>query len=470
MWGSADKGNSWKRSYDWALHPDQHFLSFNPLNNYFYMCNDGGIFRTNVMKLDTASNTNFETEWEFIGNGMNITSFYRLGLSENNSGNIIAGAQDNSTFYHNSGEWTNIIGGDGMECILDPNNPNVLYGSSQYGNLERSLDGGLTTESINPDFNGEWTTPFVMERTHPGSLYAGYNDVWHSSDGGSSWKQLSNFDLMPDLFYSAPASALAVAPDAGYIYVAKRIYHSIQQPSTLFMTKDGGLIWQNITAGLPDSLYFTYIAVNDDSPTTAWVTCSGFAEGQKIFKTTDAGNTWKNSSYHLPNIPVNCVVHDRSSSNNTIYAATDIGVYYLNDELTEWQLYSANLPNVIVSELEIHYPTKKLYAATFGRGLWMTDLVDDVSGVNQVHPLKQTEMSLSPSPNNGSFDLKIENIQIKGATFEIVDILGKKVQKEELNFSSTSFAKRYQLNVNPGLYYARLSKDNHSQVVRFRVD
>jgi hypothetical protein len=43
--------------------------------------------------------------------------------------------------------------------------------------------------------------------------------------------------------------------------------------------------------------------------------------------------------------------------------------------MTEWKLYGKDLPNVVVSDLEIDYENQKLVAATFGRGIWQADIV-----------------------------------------------------------------------------------------------
>lgn len=39
-----------------------------------------------------------------------------------------------------------------------------------------------------------------------------------------------------------------------------------------------------------------------------------------------------------------------------------------------WQPFINGMPNVIVSQLAIHYPTGKIRASTYGRGLWESDL------------------------------------------------------------------------------------------------
>ena len=53
----------------------------------------------------------------------------------------------------------------------------------------------------------------------------------------------------------------------------------------------------------------------------------------------------------------------------------DLGVFTKDSTLNDWNLYNNNsLPNVIVNELEIQYQSNKLFAATYGRGLWSIDL------------------------------------------------------------------------------------------------
>ena len=50
-------------------------------------------------------------------------------------------------------------------------------------------------------------------------------------------------------------------------------------------------------------------------------------------------------------------------------------MYYLNDGLANFIPFKNGLPNVIVDELEIHYGSKTIVAATYGRGVWITKLM-----------------------------------------------------------------------------------------------
>ena len=61
-------------------------------------------------------------------------------------------------------------------------------------------------------------------------------------------------------------------------------------------------------------------------------------------------------------------------SNDGVYVGTDVGVYYHNNSMSGWEPFMSGLPNVIVNWLEINYTANKIRAATYGRGMWESDL------------------------------------------------------------------------------------------------
>ena len=95
---------------------DVHYLRYNSANNRLYSANDGGLYFSD----------NDGLNWTDISDGLQITQFYRSGLSQTDPELIIVGAQDNGTFLMDGiNSWSSVRGGDGMECAIDPNNPDV---------------------------------------------------------------------------------------------------------------------------------------------------------------------------------------------------------------------------------------------------------------------------------------------------------------------------------------------------------
>ncbi len=331
------------------VHADIHTLDF--YGSVLFCGSDGGIFKS-------TNNGNTFTD---LTAGIQHSQFYRLGTSATNAGIIMAGAQDNGSFLLKSGSWTHVTGGDGMECVVDYSNPNILYSTSQYGTVYKSTDGGNSFNGITYSIGGtgDWVSPFTLDPSNPNTIYLGYDDVWKSTDGGNNWNTISSFSA------SVKLKSLVVAPSTNnVIYAASN--------NTIYRTTNGGGIWTNITTGLPNNA-ITYITVHNTNPNVLWVSLSGFTNGEKVFKSTNGGNTWINVSGNLPNLPINCVAYE-NGSNNGIYVGTDMGIYYKNDDLMQWQSFMDGFPNVIVNELEIYYGTGKIRAATYGRGLWESDL------------------------------------------------------------------------------------------------
>lgn len=488
IWGSTDGGASFDGVSMWwdlagpGIHADQHQIKFNDLDNKYYVCNDGGLIRTSSIDIGSwfdANNTSgysWPTTWEYLSDGMQTSSFYTVGISEGNPGNFIAGAQDNSTYYNNSGSWINTFGGDGMDALLHPTNPNIIFGSSQYGRILYSTNGGSGYSQMNKPSNedGEWVTPFMYKPGTTTTVYGGFGNIYSTSPGADFNTAISNFGNMPGASVPSPISNFNVSEsDVSTIYLAKRVYYSYNQLSEFWATTDEGTTWTNKTAGLPDSLYFTHIEIDDDNANSVWITTGGFEAGKHVYHSIDGGDLWTNVTADLPNLPINCIVHRDSSFYNTVYVGTDIGVYYSNDTLSGWLAYNLNLPNVIISDLEINYGENKLYAATFGRGVWQTDILADsitgTIGLTDIPGFDEVQIELFPNPNNGEFTLSIEGFKGNALQLEIIDIMGAAVRSEKLKFTEQSYQSVLDYALPSGMYFLKISQNERMRTIRFVV-
>jgi PKD repeat protein len=366
IWRSTDGGVSWVLNADWTgsfapyVHADIHQLIYLPGSgtNVYAVC-DGGIFQT-----PDNGNT-----WNDLSNGLGIGEMYRLGVSQSNANITIQGWQDNGTNEDNAGTWRQVMGGDGMECFVDYTNTNYMFGETYNGGLQRSTNGGNSFHGITNGISGSgaWVTPWCMDPQTPSTIYAGFQEVWKSTNRGTAWTQISHFG-------GSSLTTLAVAPSNNqYIYAG--------DGSSLQRTTNGGTTWTNITGTLPGSTAMTYVGVSTTNPNKVWITYSGYTANSKVFKSEDGGNTWVNLSATLPNLPVNCVVNQTGTPDG-VYIGTDVGVYYTDTTMTgNWVFFSAGLPNVNVHELEIQVSSGKLRAATYGRGLWETSLYNPTSNL-----------------------------------------------------------------------------------------
>jgi len=502
IWGSEDGGENWSITslgiywFGESIHFDHHFVKQSPLDGKFYFCSDGGLYRTDslimadMLTFDSCFDNNhltpdcfqFETEWEDLSGGIVITEFYRLGLSKNNPGWVIAGSQDNCTFYKNDmEEWINVTNGDGMECMIEPDNTNVIYAANQFGVLYKSINGGqtmsnmLTGTILNQEGLGVWLTPFVMDQQSPYIIYAGFRNLWKSEAGGTGWSKISDFPDMPGYNSPKPIWDVALSPtNPDVIFLSKQPYPiaGIQYYGELWKTINGGLSWENITNGLPG--YHSYI--NDiaitENPDVVYVACLGFEDGKKVYKTVDGGLSWENISGNLPNLPVTSVVCQLWSSKNDVYIGSDLGVYHINDDYTDWQLYSDNLPNVVVNELEINYSESMLYAATYGRGIWITELLNPVTGLEKdLQEFESSEISLYPNPSNGIFNIKIETRFRGNLEIQIIDIKGNIVTEEPLQISSQILDMKINVSDLPsGVYFVKVGTGERSKVCKVLLD
>ncbi len=359
VWRSTNGGVSWtQRTFGYGggpyVHPDQHDAIYMD-GTTIWLAHDGGVDRS----------TNNGSTWSNLNGNMAVSEPYFLGVSATSSSKIVAGLQDNGSIVYNGSTWAQGKGADGMDCFVDWNNPNIVIASSQNGGHGRSTTGG-TPGSFSNIVSGltgtaDWVAPICQSPTTATTYFAGRQDVFRSTNSGASWSQLGSLGGTGNVLCINPAPS-----NSNVIYASRS--------TTIYKTTDGGASWSNITTGIPvGSGEIRDIDVDNTNSNNVYVVLSGYAAGNKVFYSTNGGLTWTNYSTGLPNLPVNCIVFTKNSP-GAVYVGMDYGVYYRELSMSSWVPYNTGLPNVWVNDMEIFYPTGKLRAATFGRGIWETDL------------------------------------------------------------------------------------------------
>jgi len=407
-------------------HADIHFMRF--IDGKLYVGSDGGIY------VSDDEGVNFTD----LTKNLEISQFYKISVSHLDANTVVGGIQDNGGMaLDQDKKWKNYHGGDGMEGNVDPTNPDTYYGFIQYGGrLYKSTNRGDSSTYINApasetgpgDGGGRWVTPMAINSS--GVVYAGYGQLYKVVDG--DWVVVSTH------FFGGDLSIVEIDPNnEDNIYVARG--------SNFYKSSDGGVTFS--TLPLSYGTINSFEVSNNDS-NIGWLVTSS-----KVYKTTDllsANPTFSIvADASLPSEAKLVIKHHNNSGNNTVYLGTTLGVYYINDNITEWQIFDNNLPNVAVRDLDIHENDSKLYAGTYGRGVFVTN-IQSVLGVDD--PLLQKSISVSPNPSTDIFNLSWENGE--KASIKVYNYIGQIV------FEDSNISNNYPLNLsdfNRGLYFLRLT-------------
>jgi photosystem II stability/assembly factor-like uncharacterized protein len=441
LWGSKDGGKTFRNINKWNnaagasyTHADIHFLRF--FDNKFYCGSDGGIY----VSQDNAAS------FKSLTAGLQISQFYKLAVSKQSAYKIVGGLQDNGGYTFSDNTWKNYFGADGMDAAIDPSNPDKIYGFIQRGgSLYVSKDAGKTISSIGKpsDQTGNWVTP--LEINSKGELFSGFNSL--NILNGNAWKLQSTSDIG-----AGSIEVISIDPNNDnniYISNEKSVYKSTNKGVDFVKIHDN----KNI---------ITSIAVHSSNSSIIYLT-TGSSTGEAL-KSTDGGKTFTSFSKGLPNIGKAVIKHEGSNSKNPLYLGTASGVYYIDDSMTEWAPFDTNLPNVPVRDIEINLADKKIVIATFGRGIWESNLANSGSLSIDDSFFELNSIEVNPNPSSGIFTVKTATIGIDSIV--VYDIYGKQVKVSKNIIPSYSISQIDLTEAVDGIYFIKIFAGNQAATKR----
>ncbi len=359
IWKSTNGGFNWSQvtaygSGENYVHPDQHLLAYN-MDGSIYCANDGGIYKS----------SNHGTTWTYIENGLSATQFYHFEI-ENDEGDTWGGAQDNGILERDdaNGGFFNYLAGDGYDVMTD--HPwQVSDGESD--DIYYTINDLIATdayENISVPGNEDYFGNLGMDPTDEDHIYVGYDDdVFESPDAGQTWNILASVDgnWCISTCKSNANRLYAAGSNSGFARL-----HRIDSGNETILHNS------LVEEGFVNSK-ITDIEVSPTNSDNVYISSAGFNSGSKVFFSSDAGVTWNNISYNLPNIPVFSLVRDNAAG---VYAGTFLGVYYKRSGVSHWEPFYNGLPPVPVTEMELYNylggSPQNIMISTFGRGLWKT--------------------------------------------------------------------------------------------------
>ncbi len=401
-------------------HGDYHNLWIHPNNGKnMIIADDGGAAITHDGGNSWSSQNNMPT-----------AQFYRINVDNETPYNIYAGQQDNSSVKIASRaigaggiderHWSASAGGESAFLAFDPNNPRYVLGGSYQGTIE-VLDTktkastnimaapiqylGRDAKDIKYRYN--WNAPIIWSKHEPNTYYHGAQYLLKTSDWGKTWKEVS-----PDLTRNEkskqgkpgiPFTNEAVgAENYGTLaYVVESIHekgviYTGSDDGYVYLTKDGGATWKNITpAGLAECL-INAIEVSPHDKATVYIATTRYKFNDHtpgLYKSTDYGTTWTKINSGIATNAFTRVVREDNIVKDLLFAGTELGIYISNNGGKNWSPFQLNLPITPITDLRIHQGN--LIAATSGRSFW---ILDDLNLIRQYKADSNLMNIYTPSP------------------------------------------------------------------------
>ncbi|HSZ54614.1 MAG TPA: PDZ domain-containing protein [Tepidisphaeraceae bacterium] len=482
---STDYGKTFRQDAGRGVHADQHALWVDPRDGRHLIVGcDGGFY----VSYDRTRN------WDQL-NTTAIGQFYHVAISLSKPYRVAGGLQDNGSWMgpaislDGTGpineDWINVGGGDGFQCQVDAEDPDVVYSESQDGamsrrNLRTGERAGIRprppqtqpSRSASPGeealgaaqggggfggfgagqgrggrgggYNFNWNTPFILSHFNSHIFYCAGDYVFRSFNRGDNL-EIASPKIITNQFGSG--TALAESPrNPDVLYVGT-------DDGNLWITRDGCKTWTNIqkNVGLPGPRWVASIEPSRYADGRCYVAFDAHRsddDNPYIYFTEDFGKTWKSIAANLPWGSSRCISEDMVNQ-NVLYAGTEFGAWVSLDRGKMWNKFGANLPTVAVHEFAQHPVNNQIVAATHGRSLW----VIDVSALRQIKPenLAQTPAIYDPptairwrsEPSRGTTNRRFAGQnptfgadiyyslpkEAKSATIKIVDISGKTLRQ-----------------------------------------
>jgi hypothetical protein len=329
--------------------------------------------------------TNGGGSWAPIADDLPTLSVAALAVDPTNPDHVYAATTDEGLFHSlDAGtHWaqldshlrlrSNTGDGDWAVLLIDPDDPGVLYATSDSNDgVMRSGDGG---QSFVPSLSEGQATSLVMDPLHPSVLYAAVKGkgVWKTVDGGAHWVAQTQIPVpagpLPDMRIMLALSHPNSAADETVYALFPRSQGWIVWD--LYSTTDGtAWSYQSTTCASDNRCFVTVMAADPASPQRVylgggpfWVSSSGGASFVQVpgsFNDRQPGSA-HGDYWELVTDPTNSAV---------LYAGSDGGIYKSSDHGAEgsWSFIGEGITNAEMYDLALATPADQAIAGVQDSG------------------------------------------------------------------------------------------------------
>jgi photosystem II stability/assembly factor-like uncharacterized protein len=186
---------------------------------------------------------------------------------------------------------------------------------------------GMSWRNIGPDRGGR-SLGIAGSSKRRQEYYFGAvgGGLWKTTDGGLNWKPVTDGQMT-----CSSVGAVGVSesnPDVVYIGTGETEFRgNIMQGNGVYKTTDAGKTWKNI--GLKNTQSISRVRVHPTNPDIVYVSAFGHAFGSNedrgVFKTIDGGKTWKKVLY----------INDHAGAEDLVIDSRNPDIIYASI----WQVY-----------------------------------------------------------------------------------------------------------------------------------
>jgi hypothetical protein len=275
-----------------------------------------------------------------------------------------------------------------------------------------------------PNERFNWDTPYILSRFDPNIIYYGGERLYKSVDRGLNWQVLSpNLTGIPDFTANwhtiGTISESPIQPDKIFVGVSAGL---------LWRTADGGITWDSIHQnGLPRR-FLSCVQASTANPNSVFVSFSGYRLNDNtphIFRSTNNGNSWVSIAGNLPNIAINDILIIPNTNDQTLFVATDAGVYGTINGGVFWERVGTNMPMVVVFDLEYNPVLNRIIAGSFSRSIMSYPLSELLTVKGNVQ--EEIALKIYPNPAENIIQIETDMKLIEGKMCAIYDMQGRKV-------------------------------------------